>query len=88
MQVTVNILAQLDTCRTGTTGITATTAAKQIVCKRNGNWKFAVSLRTGNEQGVGEPVLIDTATQPLYYSALSYYVFKENSHQYIAFAIS
>jgi hypothetical protein len=88
MQVAVDILAQLDTGRTYTTGITATTAAQKIVGKRDGNGQLAVSLRTGDEQGMCEFVIVNTATQSLNYSTLPYYVFKENSHQYIAFAIS
>jgi hypothetical protein len=81
MKVTMDIFAQLDTCRASATGITVAAAAQQIVCKRNGDWQFAVALRAADEQRMSEPVIIDTAAQSVNHSLLSYNIFKEYSHQ-------
>ena len=88
MQVAMDELVQLYTCRTGATGITLSLAAQQIVGKSNGNGKLAVTARTGYKQGVRQTVAVDTAAQLLDYAPLSYHIFEENTHQYIAFAIS
>ena len=81
-------LAEFHTCRTYPACVTVTLAAEQIIGKRYCNGKFTVPSRTGNEQRMGQAVVIDTATQLLYHTPLPYYVFEKNAHQYMAFAIS
>ena len=84
----MNIFAQFHTGRTSATGITLPLAAHQIVGKSYSNGQLAVTPRAGYEQRVCQTVLVDTTAQLLYDASLPNYILEENTHQYIAFAIS
>ena len=88
MKVAVNKFQKLGTGRTTAAGIAIAVTAKDVVGKRNGYCKLAVPTRAGYEQGVCKAVLVDTTFQLCDNTLLPYYIFKENTHRYIAFAIS
>ena len=88
MKVAMNELAKLYAGRTYSAGITVTLAAEQIIGKSHCYCKLTVASRTCNEQGMRKTVVIDTAAQLLNDTLLTYDILEENTHQYMAFAIS
>ena len=81
MKVTVYIFLQFHTGWACSARVTLSPVAEKIVGKSNGNGKFSVAARTGQQQRMRKTVVVDTAPQLLYHSPLPYYVFKENSPQ-------
>jgi hypothetical protein len=81
MQVAMYKLIKLYTCRTSTTRIAILSTAQQVICKGYRYRKFSVTLRTGNEQGMRQAILVNTTTQLPYNILLPYYIFEKNAHQ-------
>jgi hypothetical protein len=61
MQVAMYELVKLYTSRTSTTRIATLSTAQQIICKSYRYRKFSVALRTGNEQGMRQAVLVNAS---------------------------